>query len=434
MKRQNSMKLFALLVAAMYMVVPAAFAEDAVPMLTNTAITTTAADEVADLNDIAVQSDEDDSAEAGMTPDSPFYGLDVAMDNIGLMFTFNAAKKAEKKLEIANERLKEAKMMAVANNLDAMEKAKIRHDAILLSAEEDIEAMNGNETEALMSNMRIKSMLNIHNQEVADVEQELTLRVRGGLSVAQQGQLDAVLESMKGSSNSVEVKVQNKEEKIKAVVKRTRNLSDEEVDAEFENIDRAAAQEHLGDKALDVIGQAKKAMSSSDALIAKKQAEGKDVSYANDQRAEAEAILSEAEAALADGNIELATELAFKAKRMAVYAASGFSVEALMNTPMRDDTEFMEMKEQVRERMEERVQVRENINEANGSMMQVREEIREQIQEHVDAGLNGSVNGSGSEDSDGTNETSGNDSSLSTSASDIGGGSSVGNAGNVVAE
>ncbi|MCK5594290.1 MAG: hypothetical protein KAI18_03545, partial [Candidatus Aenigmarchaeota archaeon] len=307
MKRQNSMKLFALLVAAMYMVVPAAFAEDAVPMLTNTAITTTtAADEVADLNDIAVQSDEDDSADAGMTPDSPFYGLDVAMDNIGLMFTFNAAKKAEKKLEIANERLKEAKMMAVANNLDAMEKAKIRHDAILLSAEEDIEAMNGNETEALMSNMRIKSMLNIHNQEVADVEQELTLRVRGGLSVAQQGQLDAVLESMKGSSNSVEVKVQNKEEKIKAVVKRTRNLSDFEVDAEFENMDRAAAQEHLGDKAVDVIGQAKKSLESSDALIAKKQAEGKDVSYANDQRAEAEAILSEAEAALADGNIELA--------------------------------------------------------------------------------------------------------------------------------
>lgn len=435
MKRQNSMKLFALLVAAMYMVVPAAFAEDAVPMLTNTAITTiAAADGVADLNDIAEQSDEDDLAEAGMTPDSPFYGLDVAMDNIGLMFTFDKAKRAEKKLKIANERLKEAKMMAVANNLEAMEKAKIRHDAILLSAEEDIEAMNGNETEALMSNMRIKSMLNIHNQEVSDVEQELILRVRGGFTVAQQGQLDSFIESMKGSSNSVEVKVQNKEEKIKAVVKRIRNLSDEEVDAEFENMDRAAVQEHLGDKAVDVIGQAKKSLESSDALIAKKQAEGKDVSYANDQRAEAEAILSEAKAALADGNVELATELAFKAKRMAVYAASGFSVEALMNTPMRDDTEFMEMKEQVRERMDERVQVRENINDANGSMIQNREEIREQIQEHVDAGLNASVNGSGSEGSDGINETSGNDSSLNTSVTGAVGGSSVGNVGNVVVE
>lgn len=435
MKRQNLMKLFALLVAAMYMVVPAAFAEVAVPMLTNTAVTTIAVDDmVADLNDIALESDEADSAEAGMTPDSPFYGLDVAMDNIGLMFTFNKAKKAEKKLEIANERLKEAKMMAVANNLEAMEKAKIQHDAILLSAEEDIEAMNGNETEAIMSNIRIKSMLKVHNQEVADVEQELTLRVRGRLTVEQQGTLDAFIESMKGSSNSVEVKVQNKEEKIKAVVKRTRNLSDEEVDAEFENMDRAAAQEHLGDKAVDVIGQAKKSLESSDALIAKKQAEGKEVSYANDQRAEAEAILSEAEAALADGNVELATELAFKAKRMAVYAASGFSVEKLMNTPMRDDAEFMEMREQVRERMEERVQVRENINEANGSMIQVREEIREQIQERIDAGLNGSENGSSSEDSDGTNETSGNDSSLNTSVTGAVGGSSVGNSGNVIAE
>ena len=384
MKRQNLMKLFALLVAAMYMVVPAAFAEDAVPMLTNTAVTTTAVDdEVADLNDIASGSDEADSEEAGMTPDSPFYGLDVAMDNLGLMFTFNEAKKAEKKLEIANERLKEAKMMAVANNLEAMEKAKIRHDAILLSAEEDIEAMNGNETQALMNNMRIKSMLNIHNQEVADVEQELTLRVRGRLTVEEQGKLDSFIESMKGSSSSVEVKVQNKEEKIKAVVKRTRNLSDEEVDAEFENMDRAAVREHLEDRADDFIDQAEDAIGRAEDLIEKKAEAGLNVTYANEQLEYAKVILSEAETALDAGDVELATELAFKAKRVAIYGASGFSIEALMNMPMKEDAEFMEMKEQIRERMVERVLVREDIRDANGSMIQDREEIREKIKVRI---------------------------------------------------
>lgn len=384
MKRQNLMKLFALLVAAMYMVVPAAFAEDAVPMLTNTAVTTTAVDdEVADLNDIASGSDEADSEEAGMTPDSPFYGLDVAMDNLGLMFTFNEAKKAEKKLEIANERLKEAKMMAVANNLEAMEKAKIRHDAILLSAEEDIEAMNGNETQALMNNMRIKSMLNIHNQEVADVEQELTLRVRGRLTVEEQGKLDSFIESMKGSSSSVEVKVQNKEEKIKAVVKRTRNLTDEEVEAEFEMMDRDAVREHLEDRADDFIDQAEDAIDRAEDLIEKKAEAGLNVTYANEQLEYAKVILSEAETALDAGDVELATELAFKAKRVAIYGASGFSIEALMNMPMKEDAEFMEMKEQIRERMVERVLVREDIRDANGSMIQDREEIREKIKVRI---------------------------------------------------
>ncbi|NOQ55545.1 MAG: hypothetical protein GQ477_01930, partial [Nanohaloarchaea archaeon] len=111
-------------VIAMYMVMPAAFAEDVTAGL--------GGDDVAVLNGIAEDSDEEDASEAGITPDSPFYGLDVAMDNIGLMLTFNKAKKAEKKLKIANERLKEAKMMGLGNNLGAMEKAKARHDEMLL--------------------------------------------------------------------------------------------------------------------------------------------------------------------------------------------------------------------------------------------------------------------------------------------------------------
>ncbi|MBW6461481.1 MAG: hypothetical protein K0B07_00310 [DPANN group archaeon] len=414
MKRQNLMKLFALLVAAMYMVVPAAFAEDAVTMLTNTAINTAVGDDVADLNDIAVQSDEEDSAEAGVTPDSPLYRLDVAMDNIGLMFTFNKAKKAEKKLEIAKERLKEAKMMAIANNLDAMEKAKNRHDAMLLSAEEDIEAINGNETKALMSNIRIKSMLKLHNQEVADVEQELTLRVRGNLKDKQQEKLDSFIESMKGSSKSIEVKVQNKEEKMKAVVKRTRNLSDDDVDAEFEKINRETLREHMSVKALDVIGQAEDAIGRAEDLIEKKSEAGKDVTYSIEQLDEAKIILLKAKESLDNDDVEDSIEQAFKAKRMAVYAASGFSVEKLMNTPMKDNVEFNEMKEQIRENMEERVQVRENIREPKEEMMRNRENIREPMKDNKG---DKDVDSDDDFDDDSDDENSNNSSNISLNAS-----------------
>ncbi|MCK4809292.1 MAG: hypothetical protein KAS90_06735 [Candidatus Aenigmarchaeota archaeon] len=359
---KNMSKLFVFAVIAMYMVVPAAFAEDVTASL--------GGDDVADLNDIAEDSDAEDASEAGITPDSPFYGLDVAMDNVGLMLTFNKAKKAEKKLQIANERLKEAKMMGLGNNLDAMEKAKIRHDEMLLSAEDDIDAIGtGDETEALKTNMKIKTMLQMHKQEVSDVEQELTLRVRGRLTAAQQENLDAFLGSMKGSLNSVDVKVQNREEKIKAVMKKTRNMSDAEIEDEFENYNMAAAGEHLGDKTENLISQADKAVLHAEDLIAKKEEAVKNVTYAKEQLEDAKLILAKAKAEYADGNIEDAVELAFKAKRLAIYAASGFSIEKLMNTPVKDNPDFNEMKERIMERKE--------------VMIQEQRKVREQIEEHI---------------------------------------------------
>ncbi|MCK4927567.1 MAG: hypothetical protein KAS11_03805 [Candidatus Aenigmarchaeota archaeon] len=402
---KNISKLFVFAVIVMYMVMPAAFAEDVAAGL--------GGDDVAVLNGIAEDSDAEDASEAGITPDSPFYGLDVAMDNVGLMLTFNKAKKAEKKLQIANERLKEAKMMGLGNNLDAMEKAKIRHDEMLLSAEDDIDAIGtGDETEALKTNMKIKTMLQMHKQEVSDVEQELTLRVRGRLTAAQQENLDDFLGSMKGSLNSVDVKVQNREEKIKAVMKKTRNMSDAEIEDEFENYNMAAAGEHLGDKTENLISQADKAVLHAEDLIAKKENVGKNVTYAKEQLEDAKLILAEAEAKYEDGNIEDAVELAFKAKRLAIYAASGFSIEKLMNTPVKDNPEFNEMKERIREKKEvmilEQKKVREQIEELIGNPEDDLDGVSDDTLNDLDGNVteDDSENGSDDVTGDDVNETS----------------------------
>ncbi len=405
---KNISKLFVFAVIVMYMVMPAAFAEDVAAGL--------GGDDVAVLNGIAEDSDAEDASEAGITPDSPFYGLDVAMDNVGLMLTFNKAKKAEKKLQIANERLKEAKMMGLGNNLDAMEKAKIRHDEMLLSAEDDIDAIGtGDETEALKTNMKIKTMLQMHKQEVSDVEQELTLRVRGRLTAAQQENLDDFLGSMKGSLNSVDVKVQNREEKIKAVMKKTRNMSDAEIEDEFENYNMAAAGEHLGDKTENLISQADKAVLHAEDLIAKKENMDKNVTYAKEQLEEAKLILAEAEAKYEDGNIEDAVELAFKAKRLAIYAASGFSIEQLMNTPVKDNPEFNEMKERIREKKEVMIQeqkkISERIEEHTGNLEDNLDAVSDELEDALND-LDGNVteddSGDGSDEGigDDVNETS----------------------------
>jgi len=405
--KKNMSKLLVFAVIAMYMVMPAAFAEDVAADL--------GGDDVAVLNDIAEDSDVEDASEAGITPDSPFYGLDVAMDNVGLMLTFNKAKKVEKKLQIANERLKEAKMMAVGNNLVAMEKAKLRHDEMLLSAEDDIDAIGtGDETEALKTNMKIKTMLQMHKQEVSDVEQELTLRVRGRLTVAQQENLDAFFGSMKGSLNSVDVKVQNREEKIKAVMKKTHNMSDAEIEDEFENYNMAAAGEYLGDKADNLISQADKAVLHAEDLIAKKEESVKNVTYAKEQLEDAKLILAEAEAEYADGNVEGAVDLAFKAKRLAIYAASGFSIEQLMNTPVKDNLEFNEMKERIREKKEVMIQeqknIRERIEEHTGNLEDNLDAVSDELEDALND-LDGNVTEGdledGSDDENGTGSGNG---------------------------
>jgi hypothetical protein len=59
---------------------------------------------------IAAAQEEDPSRE-GITPDSPFYGLDKAFERITLILTFSPASKAEKKLKIASERLAELRAM-----------------------------------------------------------------------------------------------------------------------------------------------------------------------------------------------------------------------------------------------------------------------------------------------------------------------------------
>ncbi|MBU1204726.1 MAG: hypothetical protein KKE93_02340 [Nanoarchaeota archaeon] len=54
---------------------------------------------------------EEELPDAGTTPDSALYGLDRAFERIGLALTFSKAAKAEKRLQIASERLAELKAM-----------------------------------------------------------------------------------------------------------------------------------------------------------------------------------------------------------------------------------------------------------------------------------------------------------------------------------
>jgi len=66
---------------------------------------------------------DEDLPDPGITPDSPFYFFDKLGKNIGLFFTFGPEAKAKKALQYAEERLAEARVMAVKNRTREMTRA-----------------------------------------------------------------------------------------------------------------------------------------------------------------------------------------------------------------------------------------------------------------------------------------------------------------------
>ena len=89
---------------------------------------------------------EDLEGDPGVTPDSPLWGIDVALDKLSYLLTIGPEARARKGLAIAHERLLEIKAMADEGNDEAMEDAEEEHNEILGDVQEDIEDLNGEDT------------------------------------------------------------------------------------------------------------------------------------------------------------------------------------------------------------------------------------------------------------------------------------------------
>lgn len=80
--------------------------------------------------------------EPGLTPESPLYILDKVAENIDLVFTFSSESKAQKYLEIAQERSSEASIISDSEAIETLDKdfdTSIRKAESLSSSNEDFE-------------------------------------------------------------------------------------------------------------------------------------------------------------------------------------------------------------------------------------------------------------------------------------------------------
>jgi hypothetical protein len=78
-------------------------------------------------------------AQAGITPDSILYPLDKAIDNLKITLTFNAEKKAQVIINIAQERLGESEVMADENKTGLADKALEEYNEKISEASDKLE-------------------------------------------------------------------------------------------------------------------------------------------------------------------------------------------------------------------------------------------------------------------------------------------------------
>ncbi len=157
---------------------------------------------------VPVSSQEETQlTKAGTTPDSLFYFLDTAMEKISLAMTFNANTKAEKRLEIAEERLSEVKEMALKGEIKAMTKAEEGHKKLLMKVQEKIEMSDDSEMKSELE-MKFQS----HNERISEVKNELKIKIEfeGEITEEQQVLVDSIMANIENQAGEIEIKIKNK--------------------------------------------------------------------------------------------------------------------------------------------------------------------------------------------------------------------------------
>lgn len=194
---------------------------------------------------------------AGITPDSFLYFLDVALDNINLLLTFDPAEKAKKGLDIARERLMEVREMVKAGKIDASQIAQREHANVLNIVQSSIrEIERDNSTQEIEEEIEIEKELEEHKTEVEEVEAELKIKIKveGKITPEQQALLESILENLKEKITEVEIEIENEKNETKIKIKQETDKTDKEIEIEIEKLEeRKGLKELRKEKAWDKI-------------------------------------------------------------------------------------------------------------------------------------------------------------------------------------
>jgi len=252
---------------------------------------------------------EVDLPDPGTTPDSALYFSDLALENLALALTFDTDARLEKELEIAEERLAEARAMALEGNFEAMAKAESEHGKIMIKLKAEVKDISdGDEEGELRKELEFEQRIKRHSDKVEEVEEELRIKVkiRGELTPEQWDLIASLIASFEGQTGELKIEIRNEKGKTKIKIEQKTGRSGDELELEieqelgFDEEDREDAEEEIADVQEDL-----------DDLLEEAEEEGFELP--EDALLAITNLLDQAKEAFAAEDFELAEELAEEA-------------------------------------------------------------------------------------------------------------------------
>lgn len=349
----------------------------------------------------------------GITPDSPLYGLDVAFDQISLWISSFSGPRAHalKGLEIAQERLAEANVMATAKKFAAMAKAKEEHGKVLAIARgkiKDIADPNG--TVEIEQRLGVEKSLLKHTERIERFKAQLNAKVEieGNVTTEQQALINATLNDLVGQVDAVEIEIKNEEAKTKIKIRQQTNKTDEEIENETEEIEDEMGLVDMAERAVEQIDDATEAVAEAKATAeslnitqsgvltllenAEKHLEKAQTAFAEEKYGEAFGQATAAEH-IAEAAGKLAGKITEVKEKIAEKAADIAAKQAELEEKIAEKR--AEIEEKIAEKLnktaeeiaEERAEIEEEIAERlNTTREQLKEKLRERLKEIEEEG------------------------------------------------
>jgi len=235
--------------------------------------------------------------DAGTTPDSPFYGLELAIERIQLALTFGNVAKAEKRLQHAEERLAEVRVMVEENKIKAAERARKEHGKIFAEVEIEVKKIDSKE-----ARLKIERGIFTNRLKVVGISDSLGFKLKAKIRGKEltQEQVDAFFVLLE----ELEIEV----EEIDAEVI--------EVDDDFKKDMREAALDRIEDAREEIEEAEEKLAEFADSERGKLNAAIRLLENAKKHLAAAEAAFEEGKFGMAFGQATAAKRIAKNALRI----------------------------------------------------------------------------------------------------------------------
>ncbi len=194
------------------------------------------AEEIIDLGTGNVNEIE---SEPSILPDSMFWGIKDTIDRISVALAFSPERKAEKSLQIANERVFEFRRMVERGNVDAAERARQSHDDFLQKVRDSARDIR-QEDRLTEIERQIEIEKEVHQQEdrVGSLRDRIRVRLEGTrLTDDQKSRINSLVEGMQQQAGSLRIEIRQNQDRIRTEIRQETGRPEAEIERQIREIE-----------------------------------------------------------------------------------------------------------------------------------------------------------------------------------------------------